>query len=152
MSYDLLIRGGRAVLPGGTVEAVDIAVSDGLIAALLAPGTAVDATETLEATGLHVLPGAIDAHLHLGHCKDISRPRVQRDAASETGAAAAGGVTTFIPYILAGDRYESGLFDEIRAVTEAGARIDFGYHFIISTEEQLAAVQRYAAEFGVASF
>ena len=37
-------------------------------------------------------------------------------------------------------------------MTEAGSRIDFGYHFIISTEEQLAGVPRYATEFGAPSF
>ena len=152
MAYDLIIRGGRAVLPGGGVQEADVAILDGSIAALLQPGASVDAAEVLDASGLHVLPGAIDAHLHLGHGKDISRPRVPSDAASETGAAAAGGVTTFIPYILTGDLYENGLFDEIRAVTEAGARIDFGYHFIISSEGQLAGVPRYADEYGIASF
>ena len=152
MAFDLILRGGQAVLPDGTVEVLDIAVRSGRIAALAQPGTPLDAPEAIDARGLHVLPGVIDAHLHLGHGADISRPRMPSDAASETGAAAAGGVTTFIPYILTGARYESGLFDEIREVTEAGARIDFGYHFIISTEEQLASVPRYASEYGVASF
>ena len=31
-------------------------------------------------------------------------------------------------------------------------RIDFGYHFIISTEEQLAGVPSYAADYGAPSF
>ena len=59
------------------------------------------------------------------------------DAAGETAAAAAGGVTTFIPYLMATEPFED-IFEDVRAVTEAGARIDFGYHFIISTEAQLA--------------
>ena len=93
----------------------------------------------------------IDVHLHLGHGKDIARPRVPEDAATETAAAALGGITTFIPYLMATEPFET-LFDEVRAVTEAGARIDFGYHFIISTEAQLAGVPRYAREFGAPSF
>jgi dihydropyrimidinase len=93
----------------------------------------------------------IDVHLHLGHGKDIARPRVPEDAATETAAAALGGITTFIPYLMATDPFET-LFDEVNEVTEAGARIDFGYHFIISTEAQLAGVPRYAREFGVPSF
>lgn len=152
MRYDLILRGGRAVLPDGSVEPLDIGVAGGRIAALLQPGTPADAAAELQAGGLHVLPGIVDAHLHLGHGRDISRPRVPADAASETGAAAAGGITTFIPYILTGEPYEGGLFDDIRDVTQAGARIDFGYHFIISTEAQLAAVPRYVAEYGVSSF
>ena len=79
----------------------------------------------------------IDVHLHLGHGKDIARPRVPEDAATETAAAAIGGVTAFVPYLMATDPFET-LFDEVKSVTAAGARIDFGYHFIISTEAQLA--------------
>jgi dihydroorotase (multifunctional complex type) len=139
------------VLPGTDGVAADIAVSGEKIAAILAPGTAVDAAETLDVAGKVVLPGVIDVHLHLGHGKDIARPRVAEDAATETAAAAVGGVTTFIPYLMATDPFET-LFDEVKEITEAGARIDFGYHFIISTEAQLAGVPRYAREFGAPSF
>jgi len=151
MSFDLIIRGGTAVLPETDGVEVDIAVSDGHIAAILSPGTAAEAGETLDASGKTILPGVIDVHLHLGHGKDIARPRVPEDAATETAAAAMGGVTTFIPYLMATDPFET-LFDEVKEVTETGARIDFGYHFIISTEDQLAGVPRYAREFGAPSF
>jgi dihydroorotase (multifunctional complex type) len=151
MSFDLIIRGGTAVVPETDGVAADIAVSDGRIAAILAPGTAVEARATLDASGKTILPGIIDVHLHLGHGKDIARPRVPEDAATETAAAAIGGVTTFVPYLMATDPFET-FFDEVKAVTEAGARIDFGYHFIISTEAQLAGVPAYAREFGAPSF
>ena len=61
--YDLLIRHGTAVLPWG-MEATDIGVQDGKIAALGVPAAA-SATETIDARGLHVLPGLIDPHVHL---------------------------------------------------------------------------------------
>ena len=149
--YDLLIRNGTAILPDQAPAACDLAVRDGRIAALLAPGAPADAAESLDATGLHVFPGVLDVHLHLGHGNDISRPRAPEDAAHETAAAAAGGITCLIPYLMASDPFEA-IFDDVVAVTEAGARIDFGYHFCISTEAQLAAVPRYAAEMGVPSF
>jgi dihydroorotase-like cyclic amidohydrolase len=151
MAFDLVVRGGTVVLPETDGVAADIAISNGRIAAVLAPGAEVEAAETLDAGGKTVLPGMIDVHLHLGHGKDIARPRVPEDAAVETAAAAVGGVTTFIPYLMATDPFET-LFDEVKSVTESGARIDFGYHFIISTEDQLAGVPRYAREFGVPSF
>src|SRR6185295_3514601 len=151
MSFDLVIRGGTVVLPETDGVAADIAISKGRIAAILAPETAVDARETLDVAGKTVLPGVIDVHLHLGHGKDIAQPRVPEDTATETAAAATGGVTTFIPYLMATDPFES-LFDEVKAITAAGARIDFGYHFIISTEAQLAGVSRYAHEYGAPSF
>ena len=61
--FDLVIRGGTAVLPWG-MEATDIGVRDGRIAALGVPASA-DAAETIDAKGLHVLPGLIDPHVHL---------------------------------------------------------------------------------------
>jgi len=151
MPFDLVVRGGTVVLPQTDGVAADIAISEEKIAAILAPGTEVDAAETLDVTDQVVLPGVVDVHLHLGHGKDIARPRVPEDAATETAAAAIGGITTFVPYLMATDPFET-LFDEVNQITEAGARIDFGYHFIISTEEQLAGVPRYAREFGVPSF
>jgi len=150
-AFDLLIRNGRAVLPGLGVRAVDIAIRDGTIAALLSSGSATQAADTLDAEGLVVLPGALDVHLHLGHGADISRPRVAKDAVTETAAAVMGGVTSFIPYLMATELFED-IFEDIRRVTEAGSRIDFGYHFVISTEDQLAGVPRYAREFGAPSF
>jgi dihydroorotase len=63
LHFDLVIRGGTAVLPWG-MEATDIGVRDGRIAALGVPATAT-AAETIDAAGLHVLPGLIDPHVHL---------------------------------------------------------------------------------------
>ena len=147
-----LIANGQVLLPDGSLQALDIAVSDGRIAALLKPGFGWQAQETIDASGLVVMSGVIDVHLHLGHGADISRPRAKDDAASETGAAAAGGVTTFIPYVYTSEPFENGVFDDVKAVTQDGARIDFGYHFVISTEEQLAGVPSYVAKYGVPSF
>ncbi|CEJ14717.1 Allantoinase [bacterium YEK0313] len=149
--FDLVIRGGDAILPGQGRTACDIAVRDGRIAAILAPGEAAPAREEISARGLVILPGAIDVHLHLGHGKDISRPRVAADADRETAAAARGGVTTFVPYLMASEPFET-IFDTVVGVTEQGARIDFGYHFIISTEDQLAGVPAYIRDYGAPSF
>lgn len=149
--FDLVIRGGEAILPGLGRTACDIAIRDGRIAALLEPDEAAPAREAMSARGLVILPGAIDPHLHLGHGKDISRPREPGDADRETAAAARGGITTFISYLLATEPFES-IFDDVVSVTRQGARIDFGYHFIISTEAQLARVPAYVRDCGVPSF
>lgn len=133
---DMRLSNGAVMLPGGLVQA-DVLIRDGRIAAIAAPGDGGDAAEVMDCTGLTIVPGAVDAHIHLGHGSDISRPRVPGDAASETGAAALGGVTTIIPYVMSADPY-GPVFDELIAVTTAGARIDFGFHFVIATEAQLA--------------
>lgn len=145
--FDLVIRDADAVLPERGRTRCDIAVKDGRIAAILDPGAAVDAARAIDATGLVALPGVIDAHLHLGHGKDISRPREPRDADVESASAAIGGVTCMIPFLLS-DKPHSQHFDEVKSVTEAGSRIDFGYHFIVSTEEQLAEVPDYIVRYG----
>lgn len=150
--FDMAVTGGSVLLPDGSRSQLDIGVRDGVFAALLSPGSAIEATQRIDARGLLVMPGGLDVHVHLGHGKDISRPRVPEDAASETGAAAAGGLTTIVAYLMGTEPYENGLFDEVRSVTEAGARVDFGYHFIISSEEQLAGVPDYIARYGAPSF
>jgi dihydroorotase len=86
---DLVIRGGNIVTPTGR-NANDIAVRDGRIVGVLDPGAPVEADAEIDATGRHVLPGAIDVHSHhrepgFTHKEDIE---------TVTMAAAAGGVTT----------------------------------------------------------
>jgi dihydroorotase len=68
--YELLIRGGSCVLPWGT-EQISVGVRHGRIAALGA-GAEATADEVVDATGLHVLPGLIDPHVHLRDPGDAS--------------------------------------------------------------------------------
>lgn len=87
-SYDLLITGGRAVTPNG-VETVDLGIRGGRIASFGALEGA-RAAQTLDARGLHVLPGVIDTQVHfrepgLEHKEDLE---------SGTRGAIMGGVTT----------------------------------------------------------
>jgi dihydroorotase len=85
--YDLLIRGGVAVLPWG-MEQTDIGVREGRIAALGAAASA-SAAETIDASGLHVLPGLIDAHVHLRDPGD----KTVESIPTGTKAAILGGLT-----------------------------------------------------------
>ena len=87
-SYDLVVRGGTAVLPDG-VRAADIAVRDGQIAAITEPGTLPDAARTVKATGYYVLPGLIDSHVHF-RTPGLTH---KEDWAHGSRAAAAGGIT-----------------------------------------------------------
>lgn len=65
-AYDLLIRGGRVVnAPGGPQGALDVAIAGGQIEAL-EPEIAPDrASVVIDAGGARVLPGLVDAHVHL---------------------------------------------------------------------------------------
>ena len=79
---DLLVRGG---------EPADVAVDDGRIVAV---GTelGLSAAETVDARGVLVLPGAVDAHVHFN---DPGRAEWE-GWATGTAAAAAGGTTCVI--------------------------------------------------------
>ncbi len=88
--YDLIVKGGTVATPNG-IAPCDVAVTGGRIAAIGAPGGALggaEAAEVFDATGLHVLPGAIDTQVHFrepGH-------EHKEDLASGTAAAALGGI------------------------------------------------------------
>ncbi len=147
--FDLVLTGGRVLLPDGSLVEADLAISNGRFAAIAAPRSLSGAGETVELGGLVLMPGAVDAHIHLGHGNDITRPRAARDAETETAAAAAGGVTTLLSYLISTEPYEAGILDEVCAIAAAGARIDFGYHLVISTDAQLAGVSRYVRDYGI---
>ena len=64
--FDLLIAGGTvADMATGELRAADVGVVGPLIASVHAPGARGDAAEVLDATGLIVAPGLIDAHMHV---------------------------------------------------------------------------------------
>jgi dihydroorotase (multifunctional complex type) len=148
---DTVLSGGRAVLADGAVVDADIGIAGGRIAAIAAPKTLAGEV-VVGVKGLLVLPGVVDAHVHLGHGLDIGRPRIARDAETESAAAAAGGVTTFLSYVISGEPFAPAVFDEICAVAASGSRVDFGLHLVISTEQQLAEVGAYARAYGIPSF
>ena len=60
---DLVIKNGTIATPRGVFEA-GIAIKDGSIVGLGDSASFPEAQETLEATGLHVLPGLFDDHVH----------------------------------------------------------------------------------------
>ncbi len=87
-TYETIIRNADVLTPEGSRE-IDVALLDGKIAALLPRGAGA-AGETIDATGQHLLPGAIDIHFHVRAPAYPERGTVE----SETRAAAAGGITT----------------------------------------------------------
>ena len=71
---------------------------DGRIAAIVSRDDPAQATEVVDLTGRVILPGAIDAHVHLG--KNIAAPEEPIDASAETASAVAGGMTTILAYLI----------------------------------------------------
>ncbi|WP_207540445.1 dihydroorotase [Sabulicella rubraurantiaca] len=85
--FDLILRGGKAVLPWG-IEALDVGVRDGHIAAMGDLRTA-EAREVVDCKGLHMLPGLVDAHVHLREPGDAAVETI----GTGTKAAVLGGLT-----------------------------------------------------------
>ncbi len=87
--YDLVIRGGTVVSSAGIHQA-DLAVTGGRIVAV-DPTIAGAGTTEMNAQGLHIFPGVIDAHVH------FNEPgRTEWEGfATGTRSLAAGGTTTF---------------------------------------------------------
>jgi allantoinase len=85
-----VVRGGLVVTPTG-VRAADIVIEDGRITEMAGSGCGEGAT-LLDAGGLLVLPGMVDAHVH------FDEPGRADWEGFDTGsaAAAAGGVTTVV--------------------------------------------------------
>jgi dihydropyrimidinase len=144
-TYDLIIRGGTVVRPGRRPTLADVAVTDGKIAAVLDPGAAVSAAEEIDARGLHVLPGSVDPHLHIGLGTGVD------EYPGETGAAALGGVTTVFNILSHPGSYEPVLQEHLDRA-EATARIDFGFHTVLMTEEHLDELDAIKERFGLRSF
>ncbi len=88
INFDLVVKNGRVFTAHGQMS-IDIWIKDGRIAAM---GGDHQAEERIDAKGMLVLPGAIDAHVHF---RDPG-PNYKEDWASGSAAAAAGGVTTVI--------------------------------------------------------
>jgi dihydroorotase len=88
INFDLAVKNGRVFTAHGQMS-IDIWIKDGRIAAM---GGDHRAEERIDARGMLVLPGAIDAHVHF---RDPG-PNYKEDWASGSAAAVAGGVTTVI--------------------------------------------------------
>jgi dihydroorotase len=88
---DLVIRNGR-VFSDGELTPADVLVEGPSIVGLAKAGTAPAAPVDIDASGLLVLPGLIDTHVH------FREPGYEYKEDFETGsrAAAAGGITMFV--------------------------------------------------------
>jgi allantoinase len=117
----LVIRGGTVILPTGR-QLVDIAVEQGVISTI---GSEVrDEGEVIDATGLVVLPGVVDAHVHFN---EPGRADWEGWEAGTRGAAA-GGVTTVLemPLNAHPPTISAAHFDAKQAVASRKALVDYG--------------------------
>lgn len=158
---DLAIVGGTLVTPGGARRA-GIAIDGGRVVAVAADDLLPPARRTVDATGLHVLPGLVDPEAHPGCYVPL-----RDDLYTETRAAAAAGVTTwgvhapstrmgdpsFVEFVQPDDvcSFHDSFPHFVDAVT-ADSAIDIYLTYMLETDRQAAEIPEYAAEHGVTSY
>ena len=116
MSFDAIIRSRSA----------DLAIADGVIAAREEPGAlGDDAREVIDARGLDILPGLIDAHVHFN---DPGRAAWE-GWGSGTRALAAGGFTCGVDMPLNSDppTIDARAFEAKLSAARGSAHVDFAF-------------------------
>jgi dihydropyrimidinase len=146
--FDLVITNGTVITAEAARDA-DLAIANGRIAAI---GRQLNGQETLDATGLLVLPGAVDEHVHLQ--MPVGEFASSDDFYTGTVAAVCGGTTSVLDFI----EPESGepwLEALVKRQDEARDKvvIDYGLHMTVARADahSLAQVPESIAA-GVASF
>jgi dihydroorotase len=118
MGLDLGIEGGEVVTPAGR-RRLNVYVEGGRIAAVT--DERLQAAETVDAGGLLVLPGMVDAHVHFMDPADTER----EDFPAGTAAAARAGVTTVIEHTHARPVRTAADLAEKREYLAGRAHVDF---------------------------
>ena len=147
-----LIRNGRVITATDDYVA-DVLMQNGVIHAIGKGLVVGEGVNVIDATGLYVLPGGVDTHVHM---ENVIGPTITCDTfASGTKAAAFGGTTTVVDFALQTD-VDSPLGAIARARSSADAQVcvDYGLHVIIrKVDAQVLADVRHAMRHeGVSSF
>lgn len=134
---DLVLKGGKIVSSTGIIES-DVAVDQGKIVGISKETNLPKADTVLNVCGLFVLPGIIDAHVH------VCDPGFIRESfRTGTAAAAAGGVTTIIDMASSAQLRTSSvvMLKRKREMAEKESFVDFGlYGGEISDEKDLVEI------------
>ena len=117
---ELIIRGAKVCLPDGIAE-TDVAVAGGKICAV---GGESSARQTVDARGLLLLPGAIDAHVHYN---EPGRTDWEGWATGSLASAAGGATCVFeMPLNAHPPTLDAESFALKRVAAESTSVIDFG--------------------------
>ncbi|HJY50092.1 MAG TPA: hypothetical protein VJ349_15870 [Stellaceae bacterium] len=135
--FDLIVTGGKAVMPSGSAEPADIGVSGGKIAAVGAPGSLANtgAARVVDAAGQIVMPGGVDPHIHCS--SPIPFPGRNEDLLSAppeqvSRAALHGGTTTLLDFAPCPSDQPLQQSIELRRREWAGAcYCDYGFHLLL---------------------
>ena len=137
MELDTIITGGTVVTGQSMFDAA-VAIDDGTVVGVGSERSLPEADRRIDATGLLVLPGVVDPHVHLAGYNSVDSYE------SGTAAAAAGGVTSVVNFAWQGFQEETRDWCDDGTLTEAVDRhrekmdsvlVDAGLHPVITSED-----------------
>lgn len=126
---DLIIRGASIVAPDRITQA-SVAIAGERIVAVGHDDVMPAARATFDATGLHLLPGAIDSHVHF---RDPGYPH-KETWRTGSAAAACGGVTTV--FEMPNTNPPTGTLEALRIKLQAAesSYVDYGIHGLLGDD------------------
>ncbi len=137
--YDLVVTGGTVVDPSQRLNAKrDIAIKNGQIASLLAPGTSVKTAQSVDAGGNIATPGLVDMHCHyyhqvsgIGLPADEMMPLTATTTGVDAGDAGYSTFSGFRHFVIGQARTRHFAFIHIASIGLAGDPIKIGELFNI---------------------
>jgi allantoinase len=154
MSLDTLIKNVRIVRPGGSgVENHDIGIKNGRFSRIGPDLDASDAKSVIDGQNRLAFPGLVDVHTHVG----IYSPLAE-DAATESKAAAMGGVTSTITYFRTGQYYlnkggsYADFYPEVLEISKGNFWVDYAYHLAPISSSHIDEMESLLIDHGVCSF
>jgi len=155
MAVDTVIRDGQ-VVTAETVKTADVAIDDGSIAAVGTADALPSGEEEIDASGMLILPGLVDPHVH------IDDPYSFDTYGSASRAAARGGITTFIDFAWQPWEGQTSPYDDAGPLLEGvewkqakadHTIVDYSLHMGFTREKEAALEQVEAViEAGIPSF
>lgn len=127
MAFEVVIKGGSVTTADASYVA-DIGISAGKIGAI---GHGLEGAESIDASGLLVIPGAIDVHTHFA--TQVGGHWTADDYSSGSRAAAVGGITSFINFAF--QEPGKSLLEAVdREFESAGGHsyLDYGVHAVVT--------------------
>lgn len=136
MEYDLIIVNG-IVVSEIEVQEWDIAIKDEKISKVVPRGGLKDAkaTRTIDAEGGFVMPGGVDAHVHLQEPPLFGNGSTADNYETGSRSAVCGGTTTMVTFAPQ-KKTEDTLLDTLAATHERAKNncyIDYSFHIIVET-------------------
>jgi dihydropyrimidinase len=152
---DLVVKGGTLADANGVQQAA-LGVHNGTIVAVGSAEHMPPADEVLDASGMIVVPGAIDTHSHVAQSalmrqfEGASEHEMAANYLSETRSAVAGGTTCALNYIFTQESLHD-IFPLYKQALERYSLIDMLFHGALMNHTHLEEAVSYWEQLGIRS-